>query len=228
MNKMLGIKEWSEDDRPREKFVQRGPQALTKAELLAILVGTGNTEENAIELMRRVLSDCDSNLRRLGQRTVDELMQYKGVGLAKAITILAACELGRRRLKDEVIERQAIRGSDDVMAYFADMRELLHEECRVILLSHANRILGQKLISRGGMTSASVDPRLIIRAALMAEATGFILVHNHPSGTLRPSPDDDRLTERVRQAAQIMDLRLVDHVIVAETGYYSYLEEGRI
>lgn len=225
---MLGIKEWSADDRPREKFAQSGAAALTKAELLAILVGTGNTEENAVDLMRRILGDCGGNLRLLGRRTIAELSAYKGVGPAKAITILAACELGRRRMKDEIVEKRQITCSDDVGNYYADMRELSHEECRALLLNQANRIVGDTLVSRGGLAAAHVDMRVLLRAALLAQATGFILVHNHPSGTLRPSPDDDRLTERIRQAAATIDLRLVDHIILCENGYYSYLEEGRI
>ena len=226
---MLNIKEWAEEDRPREKFVARGAEALTDAELLAILVGSGNSEENAVDLMRRVLADCSGSLRTLGQKRISDLVKtYKGMGPVKAITILAACELGRRRLREEAVVRKVIRTGADVSAYFSAMHELGHEECRVLMLNQAHGIIGDELISKGGLASASVDVRVIFRSALLHGAASIVLCHNHPSGNLRPSADDDKLTRGVQRAGETMNIRLIDHVIVSECGYYSYLENDKL
>ena len=225
---MLHIKEWQEEDRPREKFEAKGATALTNAELLAILIGSGNSEENAVDLMHRILTDCKGSLRTLGQRTISQLGQYKGVGPAKAITILAACELGKRRLQEEAKAKEKVTSGRDVSDYFASMHELQHEECRVLLLDHGHGILGDVLISKGGMASASIDLRILLREVLLAHATSFILCHNHPSGNLTPSREDDQMTRRVKEAARMMDLRLLDHVIVSHGKYYSYNDKDRL
>ena len=226
----LNIKELPEDDRPREKLAQRGAQALTEAELLAILIGSGNTDESAVALMQRVLTDCGGSLRTLGRRSITELTTYKGMGPAKAITLLAACELGKRRELEQAEEKQFIKSSVDIYALMRPrMQDLDHEECYTIYLRTDGSIIDKPyLVSRGGLTETSVDVRVALREALMRQATAFILVHNHPSGSLRPSRQDDELTKHMAQAAQTLSMRLRDHIIVTTTDYYSYNDHGKI
>lgn len=224
----LTIQELGSEDRPREKFEANGGASLSKAELLAILIGSGNVDENAVQLMQRLMNDCDGNLGQLGRMTISDLCQYKGIGPAKAITILAACELTNRRM-GESSERKQVTSSADIYALFrGKMRDLAHEESHVLLLNHSLRVLGTKVISRGGMTGTVVDIRMVLKEALQSNATHIALCHNHPSGTLRPSRDDDRLTERLSTAAKTVDITLIDHVIVTDRGYYSYQDEGRL
>lgn len=238
----LNIKQWAEEDRPREKLASKGVEALSNAELLAILIGSGNTEESAVELMRRLLADCGNSLNALGKMSLEELTasvavqedgrkrmvhRYKGLGTAKAVTIMAACELGKRRMQEPVAERKQIRSSKDLYEFYLPLlQDLQHEECHVLLLNQACRILENVLVSRGGLTETAVDIRMILRMALLRQATVIALCHNHPSGNIRPSVEDNRLTERLNQACRMMNIHFLDHVIVTDGKYYSYRDEG--
>lgn len=223
------ITDLSREDRPREKFEEKGGTALSVAELLAILIGSGNAEENAVELMQRVMNDCHNSLATLERMDIRELCRYKGMGPAKAITILASCELGKRRMLETAVARSKFDSAQSIYDYFvAKLRNASVEESHVLLLSSGLTFLGSKLISRGGIAGTVVDTRLVLKAALLADAPNIVLCHNHPSGNLRPSPEDDRLTERLKKAAQAVSLNLLDHVIVTDGGYYSYQEEGRL
>lgn len=242
----LNIKQQAAEDRPREKLMAKGPSALSNAELLAILIGSGTTDETAVELMQRVLADCGNSLITLGRRSLDELMseidvtddvtgkvkrmkRYKGLGEAKAVTILAACELARRRSEEPTLVRKEIHSSVDLFNYFLPkMQDLPHEECYVLLMNQACKVLGHLLVSRGGLTETAVDIRMIMREALLKRATVLALCHNHPSGSLRPSADDDRLTDRLSNSCKMMGIRLLDHIIVTDSGFYSYCEEGKL
>ncbi|MBW9199009.1 DNA repair protein RadC [Bacteroidales bacterium SW299] len=229
MNEKLNINQWAEEDRPREKMMLHGASALTNAELLAILIGSGNTEDTAVELMRKVLDGCHNKLGELGKCSVEDLCRYKGIGPAKAVTILAASELGKRRKEEEPKERVQIRCSTDIFAYFHPlMCDLSVEECWVMLLNQAAKVVDAIRISQGGLASTQVDVRCVLREALLKRATSIVLCHNHPSGNVTPSTDDDRLTQALNQAANTMNIRLLDHVIVTDGAYYSYVDEGRL
>ena len=224
----LTIKRWAEEDRPREKMISKGAQALTNAELLAILIGSGNDEDSAVALMQKVLAAYDNSLDRVGRLSIDELCRFKGIGPAKAVTILAACELGRRRAVEHP-ESRVVRSAAQVYEYFYPMmRDLAVEECHVLLLNQSARIIDSVRIGMGGLTETVVDVRIILREALLKRATSLILCHNHPSGNLRPSGHDDRLTRQVQEAARVLNLTLADHVIFTDHGYYSYADEGRL
>lgn len=225
----VNIKDLPLDERPREKMMVQGPAALSDAELLAILIGSGNSEETAVGLMQRVLKDCQGSLNTLGRMTMNDLMsRYKGIGEAKAITLLAACELGSRRRREEVVEKRKIDKSSDANEYFSSMRDLQLEECHVLMLRQNHTIIGEAIVSKGGITGTAVDVREVMRHAVMNRATAIVLCHNHPSGNLRPSHDDDNLTKRVDDACRVMNIQFIDHIIVSEIGYYSYREQGRI
>lgn len=229
MNGKLNINQWAEEDRPREKMMLHGAGALSNAELLAILIGSGSTDESAVELMRKVLADYRNSLSELGKSGVEELCRYKGIGPAKAITLLAASELGRRRKEEGALERLQIRSSEDIYRLFYPlMCDLPVEECWVLLLNQAGKVIDRIRISQGGLASTAVDIRCVLREALVRRAVSMVLCHNHPSGNLRPSREDDRLTESLQQAAVTVNLRLLDHVIVTDGKYYSYADEGRI
>ena len=229
MTERLTITQWAEEDRPREKMMLHGVSALSNAELLAILIGSGNTEESAVGLMRKVLADYSNNLNELGKASIDELCRYKGIGPAKAITILAASELGKRRKEEKVEERVAILSSKDVYeCFYPLMCDLPTEECWVLLLNQASKIIDKVKIGAGGLNATAVDVRCILREALLKRASAIALCHNHPSGSIRPSREDDRLTQQVNQASQCMNIRLVDHVILTDGAFYSYADEGRI
>ena len=228
MKEKLTINQWAEEDRPREKMLDKGIGALTDAELLAILIGSGNTEETAVELMRRVLASCNHNLNELGKLTVDDLCTYKGIGPAKAISICAASELGKRRKLSELTERNQVTCSTDVYNLLHPlMCDLPTEECWVLLLNQSNKVIDKVKISSGGISETSVDVRCVLREALMKRAVSIILCHNHPSGNARPSKEDDKLTSKVRQAGDYMNINLADHLIVCDGHYYSYVDEGR-
>jgi len=229
MKEKLTINQWAEEDRPREKMLEKGINALTDAELLAILIGSGNTEETAVELMRRVLASCNHNLNELGKLSVDDLCAFKGIGPAKAISLVAASELGKRRKLAELTERNQITCSTDVYNLMHPlMCDLPTEECWVLLLNQSNKVIDKIKISSGGISETSVDVRCVLREALMKRAVSMILCHNHPSGNVRPSVEDDKLTTRVREAGNFMNINLADHVIVCDGRYYSYVDEGRI
>lgn len=214
---------------PARKMMLHGAAALTNAELLAILIGSGNTEDTAVELMRKVLDGCRNSLSELGKCTVDDLCRYKGIGPAKAVTILAASELGKRRKEEEPARRKQIRCSTDIYDWFHPlMCDLPVEECWIMLLNQASKVIDTVRISRGGLASTQVDVRCILREALLKRATAFVLCHNHPSGNRTPSTDDDRLTQSVAVASKTMNIRLLDHLIVTDGGYYSYADEGRL
>ena len=224
----LTINRWAEEDRPREKMMSKGAQALTNAELLAILIGSGSDEDSAVSLMQKVLSTYGDSLDRVGRLSTEELCRFKGIGPAKAITILAACELGRRRAVEQP-ERRQIRSAAQVYGYFYPfMRDLAVEECHVLLLNQSSVVIDSVRIGMGGLTETVVDVRLIMREALLKRATSMILCHNHPSGSLRPSTYDDRLTRQVQEAARLFNIALADHVIFTDTGYYSYADEGKL
>ena len=229
MTERLKITQWAEEDRPREKMMLHGASALSNAELLAILIGSGNNEESAVELMRKILSDYRNSLSELGKASVDDLCRYKGIGLAKAISILAASELGKRRKEEKVEERRTIVSSKDVYAcFYPKMCDLPVEECWVLLLNQASKVIDEVRISTGGLTGTAVDVRCILREALLKRASAIALCHNHPSGNVYPSREDDVLTKRVEQASQCINIRLVDHVILTDGAFYSYADEGRI
>ena len=229
MTERLTITQWAEEDRPREKMMMHGASALSNAELLAILIGSGNAEESAVELMRKILSDFHNNLNELGKASIEELCRYKGIGSAKAISILAASELGKRRKEESVKERITILSSKDVYdCFYPMMCDLATEECWVLLLNQASKIIDKVKISAGGLSATAVDVRCILREALLKRASAIVLCHNHPSGNVHPSREDDLLTKHVAQASGCMDIRLVDHVILTDGAFYSYADEGRI
>ena len=225
----LNINQWSEEDRPREKLMRHGASALTSAELLAILIGSGNREETAVDVMKRLLNDCENNLAVLSKRTLDQLTSYNGIGEAKAITIMAACELGRRREMEKVPERNVLNNSQSLYAHLWPlMRDLDVEEAYLILMNQAYKHLDTIRLSHGGITETAVDVRVIMRYALMANATIIAIAHNHPSGNTRPSRDDEQLTMRVAEACRTMRIHFCDHIIVTDGDYYSFRDNGKI
>ncbi|MCR5433537.1 MAG: DNA repair protein RadC [Bacteroidaceae bacterium] len=226
---MLRITDWAEEDRPREKLMAQGASALSTAELMAILIGSGGPGTSAVDLMRQVLSDYDDSLRMLGRATVRELIKYRGMGEAKAVTVLAACQLAQRRLDEEARARRIIRSSRDIYDFFLPaMQDLPVEECRLLLMKQNCSVVGSVVLSRGGLTETAVDIRLLVKHALLADATVVALCHNHPSGSLSPSRQDDELTRRTAKACSMMNLHLLDHIILTDGAYYSYADEGRL
>ncbi|MBR4911386.1 MAG: DNA repair protein RadC [Bacteroidales bacterium] len=228
-NKRLTIKEWSVQDRPREKYARNGAAALTDAELIAILLRTGNASESAVELAKRLLSSSNNSLNELSEKTLRELSENKGIGQAKAMALLTAFEIGRRVRAEKVKQKPQIQNSMDVVNFMQNkIAYLNHEEFWVLYLNNANLILKTAQISKGGITSTEVDTRIVMQEAVVQKATQLILCHNHPSGSVRPSRADINLTERISKAAKIMDIALVDHIIIHKEKYYSFAEEGRI
>ena len=224
----LNINQWAKEDRPREKMAYLGTEALSNAELLAILIGSGSTDESAVTLMKRVLADCNNNLNSLGKKTLHELMVYKGIGEAKAITILAACELGKRRQAETPEERPDLSSATKIYRHMHQlMQDLDVEEFWVLLLNQHYRLIKKVRISHGGITETAVDIRIIIREAVLANATILAVCHNHPSGSLSPSRADDELTKAVQKACELMRIYFMDHVIVTDGQYYSYHELGK-
>ncbi|MFA4182768.1 RadC family protein [Xylanibacter rodentium] len=226
---MLRISNWAEEDRPREKLERLGAQALSNAELLAILIGSGSPRESAVDLMKRVLGDCNNNLNTLGKRSIHELTAYNGMGPAKAITILAACELGKRRQLEKAEEREDLGSATAIYNHMHPiMQDLDVEEAWVLLMNRNFKLIKRLRISHGGLSETAVDVRIIIKEALLNNATIIALCHNHPSNNPRPSTDDDRLTQKLKAAADIMRIHMADHVIITDGRYYSYREEGRM
>lgn len=225
----FSIKNWSDDDKPREKLLLKGKESLSNAELIAILIGSGSRDESAVALSQRILQVSHNQLNTLGKKTVQELMEFKGIGEAKAITIVAALELGRRRRAEEAFEQPSITSSKSVFNIFQPIvGELPHEEFWIAYLNNSNRIIETNQLSKGGITGTLVDVRLVLKKALSVGATSIILVHNHPSGTLKPSEADKQITSKLKTASATIDIKVLDHLIVTENAYFSFADEGLI
>ena len=229
MTDKLTIKQWNEADMPREKMERLGTEALSNAELLAILIGSGSHEESAVDLMKRVMNDCGNNLNTLGKKSIAELCEYEGIGSAKAITILAACELGKRRQLEKAEERLDLGSAVAIYEHMHPlMQDLDVEEAWVLLMNRNFKLIKKVRISHGGISETAVDVRVIMKHAIMNNATVIALCHNHPSNNPRPSGDDDRLTKRMKEACQLMRIFFLDPLIITDGRYYSYHEEGKI
>ncbi|MCC8186599.1 MAG: DNA repair protein RadC [Bacteroides sp.] len=227
--KDLPIKDWAEEDRPREKMMKKGPDVLTDAELMAILVGSGNTEESAIDLMRRILKECNNNLNTLGKWNHLDFQKFRGIGEAKACMIMAALELGKRRTKQTVADKKFLHTSKDIYSFFHPILcDLTQEEFWVLFLTQSSRLSGQSRISVGGIDGTYADVRSILREALLAQAPQIAIIHNHPSGNPQPSRADRRVTAAVLKGAEAMNIRLMDHVIVCDGSFFSFADEGLI
>ncbi|HKJ78652.1 MAG TPA: DNA repair protein RadC [Prolixibacteraceae bacterium] len=226
--KKLNIKEWAVEDRPREKMLANGQRSLTDAELIAILIGSGNLEETAVELGRRILISAGNNLNELGRKSIEELKKFNGIGEAKAISIVAALELGRRRKDADVFIKKKITGSKDAADYFLPMLgDLPHEEFWVLYLDRGNKILDKFMVSRGGISGTVIDVRIILENALSKRTCcAMILAHNHPSGTMQASDADLKITRKIKNAADLMDISVLDHIIVGQNTYLSMADEG--
>ncbi len=221
------IKNWSPDDRPMEKMLHKGSDALSNAELLSILIRNGNREESAVDLSRKILKNCNDDLVQLGKKSAHELIKTPGIGLVKSMSILAALELGRRRAVEKPIEKITVKCSTDVVTFLMQkMKDLPHEVFAVVFLNRANKIIHFEIISKGGITGTVADPRLILKMALQIGAVSLILSHNHPSGNLAPSQADKDITEKIAAGAQLMEIKVLDHIIISERGYFSFLDEG--
>ena len=225
----LNINQWAEEDRPREKMERQGAQALSDAELLAILIGSGSPKEDAVSLMKRILNDCNNNLNTLGKKSIRDLCQYNGVGPAKAITIMAACELGKRRQKEKAEERPDVGTATLIYNHMhPTLQDKDVEEFWILLMNQNHRLIKKMCIAHGGISEVSVDIRIIIREAVLVNATILAVCHNHPSGSLAPSRMDNDLTYSIQNACKLMRIRFLDHVIITDGAYYSYHEEGEV
>ena len=226
-NNSISIKNWSEDDRPREKLMLKGKSVLSDAELIAILIGSGSRNESAVELSKKILASVGNNLNELGKLNLSQLCNFKGIGEAKAVTIIAAMELARRRRSEEVIELTKITSSKIIFEIMQPIiGELPHEEFWVLYLNNANKVITKNQLSKGGMTGTVVDVRIIFKSALESGAVGIILCHNHPSGNLKPSEADIEITKKVKTAGKSLDINVLDHLIITQNGYYSFADEG--
>ncbi len=226
----LSIKDWAVEDRPREKLLSKGISSLSNAELIAILIGSGSRNESAVDVSKRILNDVSNNLNELGKLTIEKLKRdYHGIGEAKAISIVAAMELGRRRKLSEVKEKPKIAGSTDVFDLMHPiLADLPHEEFWIILLNRANKVISTQKISQGGISGTVMDSKLIMKAAIDQLASSIILCHNHPSGNRIPSSQDKNVTLKMKEAGKIMDIPILDHIIVTEDGFYSFADEGEM
>jgi DNA repair protein RadC len=223
----LTIKLWAEDDRPREKLLLKGKRTLSDAELLAILIGSGSRNETAVELCKRILQSVNNNLNELAKLSVSDLQKFKGIGEAKAIAIAAALELGSRREVSEIVKRDVITCSKDIYQLMkGNLADLPHEEFWVLYLNRANKVIEKFALSRGGVSGTVADSKIIYKRALEILASSVILVHNHPSGNLKPSQQDITLTKQLKEAGKLLDINVLDHVIISEQGYYSFADEG--
>jgi DNA repair protein RadC len=222
----FSIKCWNEDDRPREKLLNKGRSVVSDAELIAILIGSGNRDESAVSLSKRILASVEFNLNALGKLGVKDLCNFKGIGKVKAVTIIAALEIGRRRRTQEALELEKITSSVDVFEIMQPLiGELQHEEFWIIYLNNSNKVLQLSQLSKGGITGTLVDIRLAFKEALKVGAVGLILAHNHPSGTLKPSESDIKLTEKIKKAGESLDINILDHLIITEKAYFSFADE---
>lgn len=223
----FSIKNWSQDDQPREKLRDKGKAILSDAELVAILIGSGNREESAVALCKRILASVDNNLSELGKLSIKQLISFKGIGEAKAISIVAALELGRRRRGEEALEKLKITSSVSVFELMQPIiGELPHEEFWIVYVNNSNKVIQKNQLSKGGITGTLVDVRLALKIALEVGATGIILAHNHPSGTLKPSEADKQLTSKLSIAAKSLDIKVLDHLIITENAYFSFADES--
>ena len=223
------MKNWAADDQPREKMKSQGASYLSNAELLAILLRTGSNNKSALELSQEILNACKNNLIELGKLSIRDFQKVNGVGITKAASIVAALEIGRRRNSSDILQRTTIKNSNEVANFLSEkMKDLNYEVFAVVLLNRANKIIHFEVISRGGITGTVADPRIILKLALNHGATSLILSHNHPSGNLNPSKADDDVTQKIKQAAALIDIQVLDHIIVSEEGYYSFLDEGKL
>ncbi len=223
------IKSWAEDDRPREKMLLKGKSALSDAELIAILIGSGSKNVTAVDLAMQILKESNDNINELSRLTIKDLMKFKGIGEAKAITIAAALELGRRRREEEAYNKKKITSSKDAFDVFQPMlADASYEEFWILLLNKANKILSKHPISYGGITGTVVDPVKIFKIAIENNAVGIILCHNHPSGNVKPSDSDTKLTHKMRDSGKIIDVSILDHIIIGENNYFSFADEGLI
>jgi DNA repair protein RadC len=223
------IKNWAEDDRPREKMMRKGIDTLSNAELLAILFSTGSREMSAVELARQLLEIADNNLDRLAKMDLDQLMQIKGIGEAKAISVHTALELGKRRTAQPYEEAKVFGSSHDVFTYFGSkLRDLPYEEFWILLLNRANKMIEPVKISQGGMSGTVVDVRIVLRNAILKQASSVIMCHNHPSGNTKPSQQDIDITKKMKEAGTLMDIKLFDHLILTDKAYFSFADEGMI
>ncbi|GAB4244065.1 MAG: DNA repair protein RadC [Ekhidna sp.] len=225
----LTIKKLAEEDRPREKLLLKGKAVLSDAELIAILIGSGNSEQTAVELAQHILQQCDYNLSRLARLSVKDLQKFKGIGEAKAISIVAGLELGKRRKEEEPSRSIKIQSSGDVFNLLhSDLMDLPHEEFWLILLKRNNEVIRKEMLSKGGVAGTVVDTKIIFRRALEESASGIVLAHNHPSGNLKPSQEDIRLTRRIKEAGASLDIKVLDHLIIADTSFFSFADEGML
>ena len=221
------IKDWALEDRPREKLLYRGIGSLTDAELIAVLIGSGNSQETAVELSRRIMENVKNNLNELGKLNIENLKSFRGIGDAKAISILAAMELGRRRNHSSALEMNKITGSNDVASYLRPLiGDLPHEEFWALFLNRQNKVMDSRRLSQGGITGTVIDVRLVLQMALEKHATSLIFAHNHPSGNLEASEADRKITKQLKEAGMIMDIPLLDHLIITQGGYFSFADEG--
>ena len=222
----FSIKNWSQDDQPREKLRDKGKLTLSDAELVAILIGSGNRNESAVDLCKRILASVDNNLNALGKVSLKHLMEFNGIGEAKAITITAALELGRRRKFEDEVKQEKITSSRDVYDIMQPvLGELSHEEFWVIYLNNSNKVLQKQQLSKGGITGTLVDVRLVLKQALEVGATALVLCHNHPSGTLKASEADKKITQKLKTAGLTLDIKVLDHIIITEKAYFSFADE---
>lgn len=227
MEQNFSIKNWAEDDKPREKLMLKGKQALSDAELIAILIGSGSRNESAVSLSKRILASVDNNLNALGKLSLKQLMEFKGIGEAKAISIAAALELGRRRRVEETVELKKISSSKAVFDIMQPLiGELPHEEFWVLFLNNSNKVIHKSQLSKGGIAGTVVDIRLVFKMALEQNATSLILTHNHPSGKLEASNADKEITQKLKLAGEQLEIRVLDHIIITEKGYLSFQDEG--
>lgn len=225
----LTIKNWADDDKPREKLIQKGAKSLSDAELIAILIGSGNKNETAVELSKRILNQFNNNLNELGKKSILDLMQFNGIGEAKAISIIAALELGKRRKLSEVIEKTKITSSQDVYDYFqAFISDLNHEEFWVLFLNRSNKVIDHYKVSQGGVAGTVIDVKIIVKNALEKLASSVILCHNHPSGNLQPSDADMNITKKIAEAAKFFDINMLDHLIIGDNSYFSFADNGML
>jgi DNA repair protein RadC len=225
----FSIKDWSDDDKPREKLVQKGRAALSNAELIAILIGSGTKNETAVALSKRILSSANNNLNELGRVSIKQLMKFKGIGEAKAVSIAAAMEIGRRRQNEKAVSKAQISGSKAVFNLLQPLiADLPHEEFWIVYLNNSNKVIHKAQLSKGGITGTLVDIRLVMKQALEFGAVSLVLAHNHPSGTLKPSEADKKITKKLQKASEALDIRVLDHVIITQNNYYSFADNNLI